>query len=72
MSHFSARVRGAMRSIILLTHLAIDMAGWIGHYCAMEVRVGSEFVLVAAESKVLHSLTPRGQNARGMPVVKGR
>lgn len=26
LSHFSARVRGAMRSMILLTHLAIDMA----------------------------------------------
>ena len=27
LSHFSARVRGAMRSMILLTDLAIDMAG---------------------------------------------
>jgi hypothetical protein len=32
LSHFSARVRGAMRSMILLTHLAIDMAGQDRHY----------------------------------------
>jgi len=28
LSHVSARERGAMRSIILLTHLAIDMVGF--------------------------------------------
>ena len=63
-----------MRSMILLTHLAIDMAGWIGTTvlwkCALSKLAPSLYYVVAAESKVLHSLTPRSQNARGMPVVK--
>jgi len=49
LSHFSARVRGAMRSMILLTHLAIDMAGQdraLTMRCVLLSELAPEFVLM--------------------------
>jgi len=67
LSHFSARVRGAMRSMILLTHLAIDMAGLDRHYYEVcSIQVGS---WACKQGTVPYStILLRGVE---MPVVKG-